>query len=87
MKNKQRTEGFGDRVMSQLWDIAYATSTEIRFAAGAVACLKINLALRGTRTYSPRERLRRRPISARVAPSHLSTLSSGVGPKERTKFG
>lgn len=32
---------------SQLRDIAYATSIDIRFAAGAVACLKINFSTLG----------------------------------------
>ena len=45
MKNK--TEGGrirGAGRCSQLRGIAYATSIDIRFAAGAVACLNINLA-------------------------------------------
>ena len=88
MKNKtegRRIRGAGR--CSQLRDIAYATSIEIQFAAGAVARLKINLALWGTRTYCLLERLRRRPISAGVSPRHQSALSSGVGPKGRTKLG
>ena len=41
----------------------------------------------GHPTYSLHKRLCRRPISARIAPRHLSALSSGAGPKERTKVG
>lgn len=51
MKNKTeggRIRGQGDG--SQLRDIAYATSTEIPSAAGAVAPLKINLALWSSQT-------------------------------------
>lgn len=84
-QNRGKDSGTGR--CSQLRDIAYATSIEIQFAAGAVVPLKINLALWSTRTYSLHERLRRRPISSRAAPRHQSALSSRAGPKERTKLG
>lgn len=63
-----------------------ATSIELRLAAGAKACLKPNLSLRGRRTHQSRpEWLLHYPISSLGAACHQS--AQGGGEEAPGKFG
>lgn len=64
-----------------------ATSIELRLAAGAEACLKPNLSLRGSRTHQGRpEWLLRRPISSRTAARRQSAPSGGEEPHGQARL-